>query len=938
MKQKLSLLPKVIMIIVWFLIVLLCLVFLFPKTAQSTDARYVGLTLASISILIILISFFIRSLKHCLFTSDRAIENLIRSFWLLLVVLLLYLMATTYISADNVNSMNIEANSSLNTEISTTNASPPSDTNKTGEEASSDPFQQFFTAVSKAWQWISLRYALNDVAALMQVSIWYKTTVYLTCLTIVLNSVFLSYALLGRTISMAMTRFVWEWRRIFSRDLYMIIGNNEENLSLYDSLDSKTRKRYRAVIADDINKEGRERLFEKGIRYLNQSPSPSESNTDKKSTQDNPSVTDLNKFLTAKYPKNSKRIVVINTGDDVRNIELCRVVCKYVNEAISAKGPSDARSDESKEKKIHLFSQLEVYAFGDIKHEAIFNQISNESKGVVRYVNKYRQIAMDFVKRYPLPLFMDQSQLDYKTGLVNNGVDINVCLIGFGDINQQLFSTLVATNQFIQKGTSNIPSLKPVKYHIFDHAEARKNKNLNHSYYRYMNEFYQENDIRDYCAHPDHAYQYPTGADLQKHLEKHIAVNLNAYRTLPHFPAEEFYHVMDINDPEFYHELRDIGLGNPCGINYFIIAYGSDVENVDMAQKVREKMLEWEISNIRIFTRTKKRIEINEFLRGSETKIFDEADCTDAFGTQLNDVCFTFGCERETVFTANNLFKDNWYKATLHRHCMQECEKKMRDANGKLDPNKAPYHVEDGQWNEEYCEWYVKKGTIGRDSCLLGALGIRPKMLMIGYDIDSKGEWIDTCSYKKKIRETPAKASSLHDQNPTASAPPSDPPSEQPGNDSVISVTKTLEAPTSHDIPSKPMQEDYHTNMFIDSQGSVRDNLAVQEHYRWCAFEISRGVVPATIDQSRGDKEKPCGRDYRMRRHGCLTTVEGLNEMISQGGTDDERKNYYHSVSSNYWAMDDALWFLSLLEMGIVRKHDPNATAGSPDQTSTTNP
>ena len=134
------------------------------------------------------------------------------------------------------------------------------------------------------------------------------------------------------------------------------------------------------------------------------------------------------------------------------------------------------------------------------------------------------------------------------------------------------------------------------------------------------------------------------------------------------------------------------------------------------------------------------------------------------------------------------------------------------------------------------------------------------------------------------------------------------------------------------------MQEDYHTNMFIDSQGSVRDNLAVQEHYRWCAFEISRGVVPATIDQSRGDKEKPCGRDYRMRRHGCLTTVEGLNEMISQGGTDEEKKNNLHAICSNYWAMDDALWFLSLLEMGIVRKHDPNATAGSPAQTSTTNP
>ena len=49
--------------------------------------------------------------------------------------------------------------------------------------------------------------------------------------------------------------------------------------------------------------------------------------------------------------------------------------------------------------------------------------------GCVTYINKYQKIAMDFIDKYPLTLFMDCKQIDYETSLVKDDVDINVTLI-----------------------------------------------------------------------------------------------------------------------------------------------------------------------------------------------------------------------------------------------------------------------------------------------------------------------------------------------------------------------------------------------------------------------------------------------------------------------------------------------------------------------------
>ena len=180
---------------------------------------------------------------------------------------------------------------------------------------------------------------------------------------------------------------------------------------------------------------------------------------------------------------------------------------------------------------------------------------------------------MDFIDRYPLTLFMNGEQIDYESSLVKNDVNINLALIGFGRTNQEIFLTSVANNQFLCEKDGKI-QLKKVNYHIFDKERAENNKNLNHSYYRYKSEL----------------------ADMKA----------EDYLPLPSLPAEEIFYRTDINDREFYTQLRAVVTKSKKDANFVIISFGDDLENIDLAQKLVEKRREWDIENLVIFVRVRK--------------------------------------------------------------------------------------------------------------------------------------------------------------------------------------------------------------------------------------------------------------------------------------------------------------------------------------------
>ena len=91
---------------------------------------------------------------------------------------------------------------------------------------------------------------------------------------------------------------------------------------------------------------------------------------------------------------------------------------------------------------------------------------------------------------------------------------------------------------------------------------------------------------------------------------------------------------------------------------------------------------------------------------------------------------------------------------------------------------------------------------------------------------------------------------------------------------------------------------------------------------------ISKGIVPATKDlilhekvMKKGELKYSDGKNYKMRRHGNITTFEGLVEfrkMIAERDKTDELVK--DVIKYDYQILDDAYWMLKQNGMKIVRK------------------
>ena len=104
--------------------------------------------------------------------------------------------------------------------------------------------------------------------------------------------------------------------------------------------------------------------------------------------------------------------------------------------------------------------------------------------------------------------------------------------------------------------------------------------------------------------------------------------------------------------------------------------------------------------------------------------------------------------------------------------------------------------------------------------------------------------------------------------------------------------------------------------------------MAIQEHHRWTSFVISRGMVPATREQILnetmvvdGVEVYTDGKNYDLRRHGNLTSFEGLGEfrkmLAERDSLPEEKKD---RIRYRYQLLDDAYWLLDSNGYKIVRK------------------
>lgn len=661
--------------------------------------------------------------------------------------------------------------------------------------------RSFLTAIPHVISFVVLKYDLDKISSLIEANIFYRITTYYCCILVAINAVLFAFSLTSQRL--------WQFSQAFKaahnkNEAVYIFGFNQNNLSIYKSAKSK-----RKFIVDNITEKDCTSLYIKKISFLSGKP--------------NEEI--ISQIFNLIYKFDGKYTIIINTENDEKNLNVGRLFVEQI----------EAADHTSKQK---LFEHLSIYIFGNPKFESIYLDIVSKSFGCIHYKNKYQMIAMDFINKHPLTEFMTEQHIDYNSSLIKNNVDINVCMIGFGKTNQQIFMTSVANNQFLTTSKQG-QVLKKVKYHLFDKNYAENNKNLNHSYYRFKNE----------CT----------------------KVNTTEYLPLPELPAEEIYYHLDINEPIFYNQIKDIAKRNSNDINIVIIAFNSDLENIDLAQKLIEKRREWEVDNLVIFV--KVRAPQKDYSLFKETNVI------------------LIGNEAEVVYNLNEITNDSVFRMAQMRNEIYDLEYKITtDKNFVLD--KIAITTNRKTANEN---WFINKSQLERESSLYGCLSLKLKLNLLG---------LDYC--KKDDNDVPS-----------------------------LSEQEYLEC---YGIGDMPDNTSYGLNVEgkkivkydLNFPESKRKNLAILEHYRWNSFMISKGIIPASKEQiltetieKNGKKKFTNGKNYQLRRHGNLTTFEGLTEfrqMISQRDNCEEAD--CDVIKYDYQLLDDAYWLLSNNGYKIIRRNN----------------
>ena len=630
----------------------------------------------------------------------------------------------------------------------------------------------------------------------------YKLTISLLYVLSILNASFFVLSITHQWLSYWFSRINKR-----GKNKLIIIGNNKNSQYIYNS-----DKKHQKVIIGKISKDEATDLYLNEVDYV------------VISSYENA----INEIFKHIEKRKEKYTIIVNAEDENLNIEIGRLL---LNNIICMSDSMGIVKEDDIEK--YIISQwLEVYIFGDMKYATIYGEMVKNGRCCINFINKYQKIAVDFIQNHPLSLYLNENQIDYKTSLIKEGVEINGLLIGFGKTNQQIFTTSVANNQFICQKDGEI-NLKLVNYYLFDKENTKNNKNLNHTYYRYKN------------------WREELFATLTpKEMDE-------LYLPLPDLPANEPMEEMgklDINDPAFYSTVKKIITRSKNDLNFVVVAFGSDLENIDMAQKLIAKSKEWGVSNLIVFVKSR---EIAQ-----DERLISENNC------------YFIANEKDVVYNIDKIDNDFLIDMT-----------KQRD-NLHSDPKK---------WSETMTYWE-------RDSSMYCVLSLRSKLNLMGLD------------YCKKNGENDSDALS---------------------NEEYLNIY----APDDKPRLNKKNEVQYGLEF---NESSRRYTMAIQEHLRWNSYLLSIGMVPSSKDLIRkefayiakeGKEGFTNGKSYELRRHGNLTTFEGLvefREIVAKrefsNKRDDDKRTYEDFLLSkdvikyDFQILDDAHSLLDNNGYKIIKK------------------
>ena len=794
---------------------------------------------------------------------------------------------------------------------------------ETGSYTFKQVVDSFFTTLGKILELVALKYDTRNVSQLLQDSEWYWWAIYVSFALVAANAFMLAFSLFGQRL--------WEYGRerllrYGRKDLLLIFGNNKDNVTIFKSdLNNQERRGY---IIDELDSDAKSKLYFNEVSYY-----------------DPPGDDKLVSKLITRYQKRRGTqtvTVVINTHDENRDMSICHAFIKglrelrreddfrlsgrgeleqyvgnqkqvFVNEGVTAIGPEAFKGTTVREvtlpmsvtairenafagctglrhiwipssvEKIHPtafadcpgvtvhtpltegfapevrlvaennstiisrwldLSNFRVFVFGSPDNEAVFESIGQNSYGCIRYINKYQQTALDFIDRHPFSRYMTEAHIDKETSLVHEDVDLNVFMLGFGDTNRQLFLMSVANNQFVT-GTPENPRLKPVHYYIVDRAESGNDRRLNHNY-RHFDQFMAQIDKKeDYLPMP----------------ERPAAV---------HYLGEtEDGHTLDIGSGRFY-EILHAHMTRTKTLNFVIIAFGTDFENIDMAKMLAAKWTEWGIKDGAIFV-----------------KVRNAGQAAQLLGDENEHICHLIADEKECAFRIDKIENERIYRMAMMRNFAHDLEYQIKNAPESVAIDQGFVTTSHYQSRQQ---WYVnnKKRPVDRQSSLYCCLSLRSKLQMMGLDYCPKG----TENIKPLTEEQYLQWYAGDDR---------------PQQEYLGGLTKPV------------------TKYTNDFRISRRRTMAIQEHLRWNSFMLSRGYVPASIEQI---KEKNKGKDPNRRTHGNLTTFEGLERfrqiVAEQTGKSEEQTDV---IRYDYQILDEAYWLLDDNGMMIYDRADPMGKA-----------
>ena len=411
------------------------------------------------------------------------------------------------------------------------------------------------------------------------------------------------------------------------------------------------------ILIDSLTKDQKEKLFMNNIAYRSY----------KQRAFLSKGVTKLSLSLMKKIRKKENRInVIINCNDEKSNLYYCGQFVKFINENPDCVG------------------YIEFYVFGDREYENIYSKYEDHARGSLHYINEYKQIAIDFVDKYPLTKYMNSNHIDYETATIKKDVNINVSLIGFGRTNQQLFTAMYANNQYITVDGGK-EKTKKITYNFFDKLHNGNHKNLNHNYHRYEKTFFSNDTLK---------------------------VNEDDYLPLPELTVKENYHYLDINDIDFYDDLNKTIDLNPNSINYIIVSLGEDFYNIDMANKITIKLKEWNTNNCYLFLRVKDKKIL------SDSKIFLD-----------DNIACPFGTEEDVVYSYEKIIQEKFSKMAMLNNYVYNVEKDFDHKEVTEKENEMSRY-----------KWYNEINTIQRESNINACLSIKNKFHLLGLDYCKKEE------------------------------------------------------------------------------------------------------------------------------------------------------------------------------------------------------